>query len=202
MPVPKGYRHRKLGFAARSCDPRSFRRIRSGKALVTICCPRGEWMPRKHRCKVGTRATGLDKPFRGFAAFGAAPAGMKVRKDPDFAENGQYIVSYAGQTFRIYFDTSISRAWSFAHPPGVRAERYGDDLIAASGNRNEVLTKLKERIDRGDPEISRFRFGGLSSLARGARKEGREHPWASKLIARRITRDHLLENPRAYGRRR
>ena len=41
-----------------------------------------------------------------------------------------------------------------------------------------------------------------SSLARGARREAVEHPWASKATARRIARDHLKENPRAYGGKR
>lgn len=36
-------------------------------------------------------------------------------------------------------------------------------------------------------------------LARGARKEAEEHPWASPAQARKIARDHLKENPRAYG---
>lgn len=62
MPIPKGYSHKKLG-SSRSCAAGSFRRVRSGKALVTVCCPKGKW--KRGRCTVGTRAVGLDKP-RGF----------------------------------------------------------------------------------------------------------------------------------------
>lgn len=57
MPTPKGYRHKKLG-SARACAAGSFRRVRSGKALVTVCCPRGRWA--RKRCKVGMKAIGLD----------------------------------------------------------------------------------------------------------------------------------------------
>jgi len=61
MPVPKGYRHKKLGSRA-SCAKGSFRRIRSGRALLTICCPKGHW--KRKRCNTGTRAIGEDKPRR------------------------------------------------------------------------------------------------------------------------------------------
>lgn len=62
MPVPRGYKHRTLS-DSRLCAPKSFRRIRSGKALVTVCCPRGKF--KSGRCKVGTRAVGLDVLKRG-----------------------------------------------------------------------------------------------------------------------------------------
>jgi hypothetical protein len=42
----------------RDFDRRSFRwkKIKGGKgAKILIGCPRGEWQPRKARCKVGTR---------------------------------------------------------------------------------------------------------------------------------------------------
>ena len=35
----------------------------------------------------------------------------------------------------------------------------------------------------------------------GASKEHREHPWSSRSTARKIARDHLKENPKAYGGR-
>lgn len=62
MPIPKGYKHKKLGKSS-SCAAGSFRRVRSGKALVTVCCPKGKW--KGERCRVGMKAIGLDKP-RGF----------------------------------------------------------------------------------------------------------------------------------------
>ena len=63
MPVPRGYKHTKLG-ARSSCASGSFRRIKAGHALLTICCPRGYWNKRTKRCRVGTRAIGIDKPKR------------------------------------------------------------------------------------------------------------------------------------------
>jgi hypothetical protein len=44
-PIPKG-----------RFDKRSFRWRRSGASWILIGCPKGQWMPRKERCKVGTRA--------------------------------------------------------------------------------------------------------------------------------------------------
>lgn len=38
-----------------------------------------------------------------------------------------------------------------------------------------------------------------AKLARGARQEAREHPWAKGATARRIASDHLRRNPKAYG---
>lgn len=39
-----------------------------------------------------------------------------------------------------------------------------------------------------------------SALAKGARIEKKEHPWASKATARRIAGDHLCEKPSYYAR--
>lgn len=40
----------------------------------------------------------------------------------------------------------------------------------------------------------------MKSLAKGARIEHREHPSFSKSAARRIARDHLCRNPKAYSK--
>ena len=78
MPTPKGYRHKKLG-ASGACAKDSFRRVRSGSALVTVCCPKGQWA--KHgRCKVSMRAVGLDNPKRkGFGEDFPAPRRFKIK---------------------------------------------------------------------------------------------------------------------------
>lgn len=39
-----------------SFDRRSIRTVLRGKARILIGCPVNQWMPRKQRCKVGTRA--------------------------------------------------------------------------------------------------------------------------------------------------
>lgn len=57
----KRYRHERLEPKGRF-DPRSFRTVRSGKALVTVGCPKGEYDPRRRRCKVGTRAQRIMRP--------------------------------------------------------------------------------------------------------------------------------------------
>jgi len=46
-------------------DKRSFRYKKSGPAWLIIACPKGEWMPRKKQCKVGTRAHKILRPARG-----------------------------------------------------------------------------------------------------------------------------------------
>ena len=58
--------------ARRSLDPRSFRWIKSGKAKLLVGCPRGSWLARKQRCKVGTRAYKKLVP-----ADGACPRGQR-----------------------------------------------------------------------------------------------------------------------------
>jgi hypothetical protein len=40
----------------RTFDPRSFRWIQRGRSWILIGCPKGQWQPRKQRCRVGTRA--------------------------------------------------------------------------------------------------------------------------------------------------
>lgn len=60
MPVPKGYKHKKLA-SAKSCAAGSFRRVKRGGVLVTVCCPRGKW--KGGSCKVGMKAIGIDKRF-------------------------------------------------------------------------------------------------------------------------------------------
>lgn len=62
MPTSKGYSHKKLGKSS-SCAAGSFRRVRSGKALVTVCCPKGKWSKSTERCRVGMKAIGLDRPL-------------------------------------------------------------------------------------------------------------------------------------------
>lgn len=68
MPVPKGYKHKKGG-SKRACAAGSFRRVRSGKALITVCCPKGKWSSKSKRCKVGTHAIGIDQ----LKSFGMLP---------------------------------------------------------------------------------------------------------------------------------
>ncbi len=86
------------------------------------------------------------------------PAGMKVKKDPDFDYNGEWIVTYAGQTYRIYFDRSIANAWLFKYAPGVMSKRHGEDLVSPHlGSKAEALVDLQRRIDEGDPRLAMFR---------------------------------------------
>ncbi len=43
-------------------DPRSFRTVQSGEALVTVGCPKGQWDAKRRRCRVGTRAQRIMRP--------------------------------------------------------------------------------------------------------------------------------------------
>jgi hypothetical protein len=56
VPIPKGFRERKLSTVR--CDKRSFRtkHISKGRRLL-ICCPVGKF--KKGRCRVGTRAKAM-----------------------------------------------------------------------------------------------------------------------------------------------
>lgn len=66
MPIPRGYRRKKIVKSwRRSCAPGSIRTVKSGKARVLICCPKGKFS--RGRCKVGTRAIAIDKPRFGEA---------------------------------------------------------------------------------------------------------------------------------------
>ena len=69
MPIPKGWKRKKIANWKRVCAAGSLRTVRSGKARVLVCCPKGKWKPRAGRCKVGTRAVSVDTPRGG--AFGA-----------------------------------------------------------------------------------------------------------------------------------
>jgi len=61
MPAPKGYRRRKIANWKRVCAPGSIRTVKSGKARVLVCCPKGK-RKRNGRCKVGMSAVSLDVP--------------------------------------------------------------------------------------------------------------------------------------------
>lgn len=45
-------------------DPRSYRVVTSDGHRVVIGCPKGQWSPKKQRCKVGTRAQAILHPIR------------------------------------------------------------------------------------------------------------------------------------------
>lgn len=50
-------------FDPKLCARGSFRMKKIGKGkMLVICCPKGEWMPRSKRCRVGTRAQSILKP--------------------------------------------------------------------------------------------------------------------------------------------
>lgn len=80
MPGSKRYRHRKLA-SAKACAVGSFRRVKSGKALVTVCCPRGKWDAKAKRCRVGMRGVGVDVPrFNGVTTPNAVAAMLRRRR--------------------------------------------------------------------------------------------------------------------------
>lgn len=59
MPVPKGFRERKVGRPTR-CAKGSYRiKVLSKHRRLVVCCPAGKWMPRKKRCRVGIRAVAM-----------------------------------------------------------------------------------------------------------------------------------------------
>lgn len=59
-----------------SFDRRSIRTITRGAARILIGCPKGQWMPRRQRCKVGTRAYEIITP----AVGGRCRRGSKRRR--------------------------------------------------------------------------------------------------------------------------
>ncbi len=63
MPVPKGWKRKRLGDWKRVCARGSIRTVKSGKARVLVCCPKGK-RTRRGRCKVGLRAVSVDTPRR------------------------------------------------------------------------------------------------------------------------------------------
>lgn len=60
MPLPKGYRRKRLKNWKRVCARGSVRTVASGRARVFVCCPRGKWSKRT-RCKVGMTAVSIDR---------------------------------------------------------------------------------------------------------------------------------------------
>lgn len=71
MPAPKGWKRKKLADWRRVCAKGSMRTVKSGKARIFVCCPKGAWDSKRKRCKIGTRAVSIDKPSDR-VAFGAA----------------------------------------------------------------------------------------------------------------------------------
>ena len=67
MPISKGWKRKKLANWRRVCAKGSIRRVRSGKAVVLVCCPKGKF-GRSGRCKVGMRAVSIDTPRFGSLA--------------------------------------------------------------------------------------------------------------------------------------
>jgi hypothetical protein len=47
-----------------SFDKRSIRTVTRGAARILVGCPKGQWMPRAKRCRVGTRAYETITPGR------------------------------------------------------------------------------------------------------------------------------------------
>lgn len=45
-----------------ACARGSFRTIKSGKARIVICCPKGKWNKKTQRCRVGTTAQSVLRP--------------------------------------------------------------------------------------------------------------------------------------------
>lgn len=80
MPLPRGYKRKKLRNWRTFCAKGSIRTVKSGKARVLVCCPRGRWKPRAQRCKVGTRAIAIDRP-KGFGAMKRKPPTVRP-EDP------------------------------------------------------------------------------------------------------------------------
>ncbi len=60
--ITAGYERTRLA-DPKAFDPRSFRTktLARGRKLI-VGCPKGEWMPRRQRCRVGTRAQALLRP--------------------------------------------------------------------------------------------------------------------------------------------
>jgi hypothetical protein len=62
MPISKGMKRKRLKNWRRFCAKGSIRTVKSGKAHVLVCCPKGKWKKRSQRCKVGTRVVSIDTP--------------------------------------------------------------------------------------------------------------------------------------------
>lgn len=64
MPVPRGFRERKVGRPTR-CAAGSYRtKVLSKNRRLVVCCPAGKWKPRKKRCSVGTRVVTMQTRMR------------------------------------------------------------------------------------------------------------------------------------------
>jgi hypothetical protein len=98
----------------------------------------------------GARSINLTRS--GSPSFGAPPpAGMKVRKGPDFDYNGEWIVDYAGTRVRIFHDKSMSQCWEFAK--GTNADQHGARIIGTDDKAGTLAT-LKHMIDSNDPRLT------------------------------------------------
>ena len=62
--VTKNFVRRRLK-SPRSCAPGSFRTVKRGRNRIVVCCPRGKYNRKSHRCRVGTVAQSILRKRKG-----------------------------------------------------------------------------------------------------------------------------------------
>lgn len=119
MPVPKGYKHRKLA-SAKLCAAGSFRRVKRNGVLVTVCCPKGKWWKGKS-CRGGMKAIGLD-----VRRFGASGRGKPVSSDDSTTAYRRYLIT---RDLRGQFHVSRDGVHVYT-APSLKAAKDAVDTIA------------------------------------------------------------------------
>ncbi len=109
-------------------DPRSFRTVQSGDALVTVGCPKGQWDAKRKRCRVGTRAQRIMRPMgrnqltrkeagRNPIAVYNPPRGRLIYGRAVYLQGEKTNGSYKGKQYRHTFEND-SRVAIYGLPDG------------------------------------------------------------------------------------
>ncbi len=189
------YRHERLEPKQRF-DPRSFRTVRSGKALITVGCPKGHYDPGRDRCKVGTRAQRIMHP-KGNPRGSQDILLIKPTGDP-YGRGWEGIQSTdGGQTWFYRGDLGRrSRAWwrAYARRMGytLRVENPLTRPEAASVIRDaRTQYSMARQMKKGGPSRAYYMGAGDGMLS-----VARTHGPARTRIPRRTMK---LNPPRLIG---
>jgi len=171
--MTKGYAHKVLmPDWKRKIDPRSvrtktIRTKRGGKRLIRVGCPKGQWMPSKQKCKVGTQAISIMTP-KEEKILKALPRSMGAL----FAAGNPDRLAVGGKTPPMLFPLgkrSVSRnpdrviaRWqsrSGKHWVELKKDEYGYhyDAPGASGvlgniTEEEAIRQMEQRVPYMQPD--------------------------------------------------
>jgi hypothetical protein len=205
----------------RKIDPRSIRTKtiwtkKGGKRLLRIGCPKGQWMPRVKRCKVGTRAISMLTPKSEKILSLSRAMGQRVKAGNPGRIHAGMIVQIAGtnKKGRVVMPSSAPGYWvlNMGGPHGTPKVVHEDNIITRGKTKNPAgrltvqqakqqmppgFTISKDRAgefvvkQRGSPESQWYFTDDLQDAVSTAIEMSRRHSELSRSrLAKRATNPH------------